>query len=113
LETGTRKGTAMPNYVLTYHGEMGSMPDDPEAMAGVMAAWETWYGTIGADLVDGGAPFGETSAVGPDGAADAPASMTGYTIIKAADMAAARSIASGCPVLAAGHTVQISESIDM
>ena len=103
----------MPNYVLTYHGEMGSMPDDPEAMAEVMAAWESWYGTIGADLVDGGAPFGETSAVGPDGAVDVPASMTGYTIIKAADMEAARSIAGGCPVLQAGHTVQISQSIDM
>jgi hypothetical protein len=103
----------MPKYVLTYHGEMGSMPDDPEAMAGVMAKWEGWYGTIGADLVDGGAPFGETSAVGPDGAAEAPASMTGYTIVNAADMEAAKAIANGCPVLGDGHTVQISHAIDM
>ncbi len=103
----------MPNYVLTYHGEMGSMPEDPEAMASVMAAWESWYGTIGADLVDGGAPFGETSAVGPDGAVAPPASLTGYTIVKAADMDAATVIAKGCPVLGDGHTVQISEAFDM
>jgi hypothetical protein len=103
----------MPNYVLTYHGDMGSMPDDPEAIAEVMAAWERWYGTIGADLVDGGAPFGETSAVGTEGVVDVPASMTGYTIIKAADMEAAKSVARGCPVLEAGHTIQISQSVDM
>ncbi|MFW2382505.1 MAG: hypothetical protein ACN4GZ_12160 [Acidimicrobiales bacterium] len=103
----------MPNYVLTYHGEMGSMPDDPEVMAGVMAAWESWYGAVGAALVDGGAPFGETSAIGSDGATDAPASLTGYTIIKAADMGAAKEIAAGCPVLENGQTVQISQSIDM
>ena len=103
----------MPNFVLTYHGDMGAMPDDPEAMAEVMAAWESWYGSVGADLVDGGAPFGETAAVGPDGGAEVPASITGYTIVKAADMESAKAIAKGCPVLAAGHTVQISQSIDM
>ena len=103
----------MPNFVLTYHGEMGGMPEDPEETAAVMAAWEQWYGTIGAGLVDGGAPFGDTSAIGPDGPIDAPASITGYTVIKADDMAAAQQIAKGCPVLEAGHSVQISQAIDM
>ena len=79
-----------------------------------MGEWGAWYESIGAALVDGGAPFGETSAIGPDGSATAaPASMTGYTIVKADDMAAATSIAQGCPVLKNGHSVQISQSIDM
>ena len=78
-----------------------------------MAAWESWYGTIGADLVDGGAPLGASTAIGPDGTIDAPAALSGYTIVKAADMAAAQEIAKGCPVLEVGHSVQISEAVDM
>ena len=104
----------MPNYVLTYHGEMGPMPDDPAAMEAVMEEWGAWYGSMGDALIDGGAPFGETTAIGPDGSsAAAPASITGYTIISADDIGAAEVIAKGCPVLKNGHTVQISQSIDM
>jgi hypothetical protein len=104
----------MPNYVLTFHGEMGPMPDDPAVMEAVMEEWGVWYGSIGESLVDGGAPFGETTSIGPDGSAIAnPASITGYTIVKADDMAGAAAIAKGCPVLKNGHTVQISQAIDM
>lgn len=104
----------MPNYVLTFHGEMGGMPDDPEAVEAVMQEWGAWYGSMGDALVDGGAPFGETTAIAPDGShASNPASLTGYTVIKADDMAGAEAIAKGCPVLKNGHTVQISQSIDM
>lgn len=104
----------MPNFVLTYHGEMGPMPDDPVAVEAVMAEWGAWYGSIGDGLVDGGAPFGESSAIGPDGSGVAnPASMTGYTVVAADDMAAATAIAQGCPVLKNGHSVQISQTIDM
>ncbi len=104
----------MQKYVLTFHGEMGPMPDDPAEMEAVMQEWGAWYGAMGDALVDGGAPFGNASGVGPDGSSTAaPASMTGYTIINAADMAAASKIAQGCPVLKHGHTVQISETIDM
>ncbi len=104
----------MPNYVLTYHGEMGGMPEDPAAVEAVMEEWGAWYGSMGDALVDGGAPFGETASIGPDGSTVAnPASLTGYTIIKADDIAGASAIAKGCPVLKNGHTVQISQSIDM
>ncbi len=104
----------MPKYVLTYHGEAGPMPDDPEIMGQVMAAWGAWYESMGSALVDGGAPFGASTSVGPDGSATAnPATMSGYTIVEASDMGAASDIARGCPVLENGHTVQISESIDL
>ncbi len=104
----------MAKYVLTYHGEFAGMPEDPAAMEAVMQEWGAWYGSIGEALVDGGAPFGESSAVAPDGSSTAsPASLTGYTIVNAADMAGATSIAQSCPVLKNGHTVQISQAIDM
>ncbi len=104
----------MPNYILTFHGEMGPMPDDPAAMEAVMQEWGAWYGSMGDALVDGGAPISQSASIGPDGADTAnPASMTGYTIIKADDVAGATAIAKGCPVLKNGHSVQISETIDM
>lgn len=105
----------MPKYVLTYHGEMSmeDMPTDPEAVQAVMAQWGAWYESIGESLVDGGAPISHSTAVNADGSADAPAKLSGYTIVDCADMAAATAIAQGSPVIANGHTVQISETIDM
>ena len=103
----------MPKFVLTYHGEMG-MPEDPAEMQAVMDQWGAWYGSIGEALVDGGAPFGQNTAVGPDGSMiDPPSQLSGYTIVSADDAAGAAKIAQGCPVLGHGHTVQISESIEM
>lgn len=105
----------MPNYLLTYHGEMKmeDMPTEPEAIQAMMAQWDQWYGSIGEGLVDGGAPVSMSTAINSDGTADAPAQLSGYTVVAAADMAAATVIAQGCPVLVNGHTVQISETMDM
>jgi hypothetical protein len=104
----------MSTFVLTYHGEMGGMPEGQAEIDAAMAQWGAWYGTMGDALVDGGAPFGASTAVGPDGTSTKPPSvMSGYTIINADDVAAATAIAQGCPVLANGHIVQISEAIDM
>jgi hypothetical protein len=105
----------MPKYVLTYHGEMSmeDMPTDPDAVQAVMAEWGAWYESMGDGLVDGGAPISVSTAVDANGPTDAPAKLTGYTIIDAADMAAATAIAERSPVIANGHTVQISEAIDM
>lgn len=104
----------MPTYVLTFHGESAPMPEDPAELEAMMQKWGAWYGSIGEALVDGGAPFGEASSVGPDGASTPnPAVMSGYTIITADDMAAATVIAQGSPVLESGHSVQISQCVDM
>lgn len=105
----------MPKYVFTYHGGHGEMPTDPKEVEEVMAAWGAWYETIGAAVVDGGNPFAAHGAVGPDASSvDAPSpTLSGYTIVNADDLDAAKGIAKGCPVLATGATVQISEAIDM
>lgn len=105
----------MPKYLLTFHGEMtmDDMPTDPAAQQAVMAEWGAWYGTMGDALVDGGAPIATSTAIDANGGTDSPGKLTGYTIINAADMAAATEISKGCPVMANGHAVQISECIDM
>jgi len=78
-----------------------------------MAEWGAWYESMGSALVDGGAPFGSSTAISASGATAAPAQLSGYKIVEAADVAAATALAEESPVLANGHTVQISEVIDM
>lgn len=105
----------MAQYVLTYHGEMGEMAQEGEEFDAMMAAWGQWYGSMGDALVDGGAPFSHHAGIASDGSeTDASAAkMTGYTVIKTADLAAAKAIAQACPVLQTGASVQISECVDM
>ena len=102
----------MAKYVLTYTG--GSMGAAPEEQQAIMDRWMGWFGSLGADLLDGGTPFGPSTTVSAGGAAEGGASsLTGYTIISAADLAAATETAKGCPVLAAGGTVEVYEAIEM
>ena len=105
----------MPRYLLTYHGEMSmeDMPSDPDAIQAVMAEWGAWFQSMGDALVDEGAPISVSTALAEGGATSAAASLTGYTVINAADMVAASKIAEGSPVLGNGHVVQISECIEM
>lgn len=104
----------MPTYIFTYHGEMTAPPTDPAEVEASMGAWGAWYEAMGDNVIDPGAPLGESSSVGPDGSTGAaPVSITGYTIVTADDMAGAQAMAQGCPVLRNNHTVQINQAIDM
>lgn len=104
----------MAKYVFTYHGGNG-MPDDPAEAEAIMAAWGAWFGQLGEAVVDGGNPFGEAYTVAPDGtASQGPITpLGGYSVVTAADMAQAVAAAQGCPVLANGGSVQVSEAIEM
>jgi hypothetical protein len=99
----------MANYLLTYYG--GGMPESPEENAKVMQAWQTWFGQLGDALVDGGNPTSQSRAISPDGSVmDATMAPSGYSVIKADTLDAAVKAASGCPVLAGGATVVVSET---
>ena len=99
----------MANYLLTYYG--GGMPETAEEQAQVMAAWTSWFGQLGDALVDGGNPTSQSKAISADGSVmDETMAPTGYSIIKADDIDAAVTAAKGCPVLAGGSTVVVSET---
>ena len=102
----------MTKYVLTYSGG-GDMPETPEAIQVVMAAWEAWYGQLGAAVVDGGNPTGAAKTISPDGSVTDGGNITGYTLIQADTLDAATEMAKGCPVLGGGGTVVVSEAIEM
>ena len=100
----------MANFLLTYHGE-GGMPTGAEETAKVMAAWGAWFGQLGEAVVDPGNPTTHAKAISPDGSVmDATSSPTGYSIIKADSLDAAVELSKGCPVLAAGQVVLVTET---
>ncbi len=49
----------MADFVLLYRG--GSTPESDEEQAAVMAAWTTWFGSLGSAVKDGGNPFTEVA----------------------------------------------------
>jgi hypothetical protein len=104
----------MTKYLLGYHG--GGMPETPEEGDKVMKAWNSWMGTLGKSLVDGGNPAGAAKTVAPngkvsDGGGANP--LSGYSIIEAKDLDDAVRLSKGCPVLLSGGSIEVSELIAM
>jgi hypothetical protein len=103
----------MPKFMFIYHG--GKAPESPEAVEKVMAAWQSWLGGIGEGLIDGGNPAGMSSTVFADRVEENGGSnpVSGYTLVDAADKAAAVKIAQGCPILDDGGSVEVAEAMEM
>lgn len=103
----------MPKYVFAYHG--GSMPDDPAEQQRIMGQWESWFGTMGDAVVDGGNPVAAVRVVNADGSVTdgAEGAISGYSLITADDFDGALSHAKGCPILEGGGSVEVGEAIEM
>lgn len=101
----------MSNYVLAYKG--GRMAETDEERREVMAAWGSWFDSLGEAVVDVGNPFGPSKSVTADQtvADGAPSSLTGYSIVGADSLSAAAELAKGCPVLEQGGDVDVYETI--
>jgi hypothetical protein len=105
----------MANYLLTYHGG-GGMADTEEARAQVMETWGKWFASLGPAIVDGGRPVGQARTIAKDGAVTDGGGanpVSGYSILKADSLDAAVALARGCPVLAGGGSVEVSETFDV
>jgi hypothetical protein len=107
----------MSKYLLLYRGPATPMEDfTPEQSAEQMKAWGDWMGRVGSAMVDGGAPFGQRTAVGDDGTSPAPSDQNGYTIVEADSLDGARALTDGHPFLSEGKgrfTVEIFELVPM
>ncbi len=104
----------MAKYALIFHG--GGMPETEEEGAAVMAAWGAWMEGLGAALTDPGNAFGNSTTVQSDGSTNQGGGAnpaTGYTLVDAASLDAAVALASSCPILSAGGSVEVAETIDM
>lgn len=104
----------MAKYLFVYHG--GSSPETEEEYKEVMDAWGSWFGSMGAAVVDGGNPVGKSSTVHSDGSVTAdggPNPASGYSLIEAENDDDAIAKARACPILNAGGSVEVAEAVDM
>lgn len=107
----------MARFLYLYRGPATPIQEfTAEQSAEQMAAWGAWMGKVGAALLDGGAPFGASTAVRDDGTEDAASDQNGYTIVEADDLAAAKGLTDGHPFLSEGKgrfAVEIFELMPM
>lgn len=90
----------MAQFMMVYKGEATDMADmTPEEGQAVMAKWAAWMEKVGPALTDVGTPFGPGRSVVDDGSVGAAISLTGYSIVEAADLDAAQALTAGHPYL--------------
>jgi len=104
----------MAKYLFVYHG--GGHPTNDQEKQEVMNAWGAWFGGLGAAVVDGGNPVGQSYTVKADGSLAEggganPAS--GYSLIEASSIADAHAKAKGCPLLKVGGSIELAQAMDM
>lgn len=104
----------MAKFVFTYSGggEISASQAERDAR---MAAWMGWFGRMGEAVADPGNPFAGAATVTAAGvSAGAASGVNGYTVVQAADLAAATELAKGCPILQAPNgAVEVHEALDM
>jgi len=103
----------MPKFLLAYHGapQFKTKQDG----ANHMVAWRAWSQGLGDAVVDPGMPVGASRTVSSSGVEDGGGSnpLSGVTIIQADTMEAAVAMASACPHIDAGGTIEVAEGMDM
>jgi hypothetical protein len=98
-------------YLLSYHG--GSVPTTEAEGAKIMAAWVAWFEKLGQAIIDPGNPVAKAVTVASNGAtSDGGGSnpVTGYSMILAESIDQAVALTKDCPILAAGGSIEISET---
>jgi len=109
----TKGETQMPQYLITYLG--GNRPSSPEEGKQHMTKYMQWLSSLGKSAVSPANPLKNTSTVNSDGSVTSggKTSMSGFTIIEAASMESAISIAKSCPFLEVGGSLEVSELMKM
>ena len=85
----------MKKFVIFHYGYENPTPE-------IMGTWSKWFESIGDKMVDPGSPLGPGKEISPSGTKELPLgmeSLTGYTVIRAADMDEAEKIAKSCPMI--------------
>lgn len=94
----------MPKYMMVYKGEATDMSDmTAEQQQEVMAKWGEWMQKVGPAMSDLGTPFGPSTSLVDDGTSGDAVSLSGYSIVEAADLAGAQALAEGHPYLSDGN----------
>ncbi len=91
----------MKKFILLYNGPATEAKDmDPEKAKEIMGHWSVWMDKLGSAMVDMGQPMDRNGeCVKDDGSKGEVPQLNGYSIIQAADMAAAVKLVDGHPFL--------------
>ena len=107
----------MANFMVIYHAPAGAWEQmqnmTPEEQAEGMKPWMVWAEKCGSGLLDWGAPLGNGQKVTKSGSAPSMADITGYSILQAEGMDAAKKMIEGHPHLdwTAGCEISIYEAM--
>jgi hypothetical protein len=92
-------------YVLAFRGQVGrSLTAEEEAR------WPTWFDQIKDSIADFGNRVGQVREVGA-GASRSDA-LSGYILVNADSLDAAATLASECPILQQGGSVEVGEIVE-
>jgi hypothetical protein len=94
--------TFLKKFMLLYMAPVAAevqMNVTPEEMKKGMEPWMAWYSKCGKSIVDQGAPLGKGACVDNKGDAKAQTQVTGYTIVQAKDLDAAKAMIMDHPHL--------------
>lgn len=104
----------MPKFMYLYRGHVPELT--PEQGAARMKAFDAWMAKLGPALLDGGSPFGASAMVRDDGSESEAGNLIGYSLVEADDLAAAKVMTEGLPLLsgsAGDCAVEIFELLPM
>ena len=103
----------MSKFIVLYSG--GNAPTTPMEGEASMKIWRSWFGKLGGAVVEPGNPFGGSKTVTASGIQDGTSGnvSNGYSILQAADLAAAARLVKDCPILGEGGKVHIFDLVAM
>jgi hypothetical protein len=104
----------MKKFVLLSSG--GSMPETEAETAEFMKAWETWYTSLGSNVVDAGNPLSPVAKISDDGSVSdgsVDTMTSGYLILSAESSDQAVKMAKDCPVLLSGSEITLFEAFEV
>jgi hypothetical protein len=91
----------MAIYVFVYRS-----PEGYEGSPDGIALWNAWFDSLGDRVIDRGNPVFARDAVG---IVDGSTVLGGYSLLAADDLAAAATLAKGCPAVEFGGGVEVGE----
>lgn len=97
----------MGKYVLAFRGQPDRVHQPEEGQQ-----WGTWFAGLGTAIADPGNQVGTVRTLAAkDGGDPASAILTGYVVIDASSPDEAARLASGCPGLQHGVSVEVAEVV--
>jgi hypothetical protein len=96
----------MAEFIFTYR----TPADYTLGSAEGIAAWTTWFQSMGAQVRDIGKPVFSRATVGSSGGGTP---LGGYSLVTAQSLDEAVTLAKDCPIVAAGGGVEVGELADL